>query len=125
MLQTRYLGAERAKRKIRRMNEKKFVFDWDAGDDTSRDYNPIYAERHEVQLFGRGHLAGIDVAAQRLNKSQIYQDILEERRTTEEKAQVRTAAKCCSLRTPQYAVRSMLSLHLTHHDRVMMHVVVL
>ena len=37
------------------------MFDWDAGEDTSLDYNPIYKERHNVQLFGRGHLAGIDI----------------------------------------------------------------
>ena len=47
------------------MNEKKFVFDWDGGDDTSVDYNPIYANKHEVQLFGRGNIAGIDVASQK------------------------------------------------------------
>ena len=46
---------------MRRMNDRKFVFDWDAGEDTSVDYNPIYKERHQVQLFGRGHLAGIDM----------------------------------------------------------------
>ena len=46
---------------MRRLNDRKFVFDWDAGDDTSVDYNPIYKEKHSVQLFGRGHIAGIDL----------------------------------------------------------------
>ncbi len=49
------------KKKIRRLNDRKFVFDWDAGEDTSVDYNPLYKERHQVQLFGRGHIAGIDI----------------------------------------------------------------
>ena len=43
------------------MNDRKFVFDWDAGEDTSNDYNPLYKERHQVQFFGRGHIAGIDI----------------------------------------------------------------
>ena len=46
---------------MRRLNDRKFVFDWDAGDDTSLDYNPIYKEKHEVQFYGRGHVAGIDI----------------------------------------------------------------
>lgn len=49
------------KRRIRRLNDRKFVFDWDAGDDTSQDYNFLYKERHTVQFFGRGHIAGIDI----------------------------------------------------------------
>ena len=49
------------KRRIRRLNDRKFVFDWDAGDDTSQDYNQLYKEKHSVQFFGRGHIAGIDI----------------------------------------------------------------
>ena len=37
------------------------MFDWDATDDTSVDYNPLYKEKHQIQLFGRGHRAGIDL----------------------------------------------------------------
>jgi hypothetical protein len=33
------------------LNERKFVFDWDAGDDTSHDYNPLYNEKHHIQVF--------------------------------------------------------------------------
>ena len=43
------------------MNDRKFVFDWDATDDTSVDYNPLYKEKHQIQLYGRGHRAGIDL----------------------------------------------------------------
>ena len=59
--QERYLGIIKKKKRIRRMNDRKFVFDWDAGEDTSNDYNPLYKERHQVQFFGRGHIAGIDI----------------------------------------------------------------
>ena len=86
-IRDRYLGAEKVKRKIRRMNEKKFVFDWDNDQDTSRDYNPIYKERHEVQLFGRGHMAGIDVSLQKKQNNLFYSDLMERRRTAEEKSQ--------------------------------------
>lgn len=60
-LQERYLGQVRKKKRARRFNERKFVFDWHVAEDTSDDYNPLYKERHQVQLFGRGHLAGIDL----------------------------------------------------------------
>ena len=55
------MGVARKKKKIRRLNDRKFVFDWDIGEDTSTDYNPIYKQRHQIQLFGRGHIAGIDL----------------------------------------------------------------
>ena len=51
----------RRKKRVRRLNDRKFVFDWDAGEDTSLDYNPIYKERHSAQFFGRGHVAGTDI----------------------------------------------------------------
>jgi len=60
-LQERYLGIIRRKKRVRRLNDRKFVFDWDAGEDTSVDYNPIYKDKHHVQFFGRGHVAGIDI----------------------------------------------------------------
>jgi len=47
------MGGKQEKRKIRKMNERKFVFDWDTNEDTAKDFNPIYAERHDLQLFGR------------------------------------------------------------------------
>ena len=46
---TRYLGAGKRKRRVRKMNDRKFVFDWDATEDTAVDYNPIYSERHVNQ----------------------------------------------------------------------------
>lgn len=47
-MQERYLGGKKEKRMIRRMNEKKVVFDWEMTDDTSQDVNPLYAEKHHT-----------------------------------------------------------------------------
>ncbi|XP_046674796.1 probable ATP-dependent RNA helicase DDX23 [Homalodisca vitripennis] len=60
-IKERYLGLVKKKRRVRRLNDRKFVFDWDASEDTSVDYNPLYKERHQVQFFGRGNVAGIDI----------------------------------------------------------------
>ena len=54
-------GIKKKRRRVRRLNDRKFVFDWDATDDTSVDYNPIYKDRHQLQFFGRGQIAGIDL----------------------------------------------------------------
>ncbi|KAF9053563.1 P-loop containing nucleoside triphosphate hydrolase protein [Hymenopellis radicata] len=60
-VRSRYLGVGQKKRKIRKMNDRKFVFDWDATDDTFATENiaPIAQNTPQV-MFGRGHLAGID-----------------------------------------------------------------
>ncbi|VDK63522.1 unnamed protein product [Onchocerca ochengi] len=81
-------GGQREKRKRgRRLHERKFIFDWDAGEDTSNDYNKLYQNRHEVQFFGRGSIAGMDVNAQKKQKSEFYANLMEKRRTKEEKQQ--------------------------------------
>ncbi|KAI6211556.1 RNA helicase [Aphelenchoides besseyi] len=97
-IRSRYLGATKEKRKRgRRLHERKFIFDWDAGEDTSSDYNKLYQDRHEVQFFGRGSIAGVDVNAQKKEKSEFYQKIMEHRRTDDEKkheeVRVETARK--------------------------------
>jgi ATP-dependent RNA helicase DDX23/PRP28 len=64
LVRTRYMGAEQqqstfsAQKKRRRTTEKKFNFDWNAEEDTSPDYNPIYSQRAEATLYGRGRLGG-------------------------------------------------------------------
>ena len=66
LIRQRYMGAEQnvssfsAQKKRRRTTEKKFNFEWNAEEDTTPDYNPIYANRSEVSFFGRGRLAGFD-----------------------------------------------------------------
>ncbi|KAI0983348.1 hypothetical protein GJ496_003453 [Pomphorhynchus laevis] len=86
-IKERYLGIIKKRKKIRRLNDRKFVFDWDAGEDTSTDYNPLYKQRHEIQFYGRGHFAGTDIKQQRKEQSKFYGDLLELRRTKAEKDQ--------------------------------------
>lgn len=62
-LRKRYMGSETAStfsasKKRKRTTEKKFNFEWNAEEDTSTDYNPLYQTRMQANLFGRGHLAG-------------------------------------------------------------------
>lgn len=85
--QERYLGIKERKKRQRRQNDRKFVFDWDVGEDTATDYNPLYKEKHELQLLGRGHVAGIDIKAQKKEHAAFYNQLMEKRRTVEEKEQ--------------------------------------
>ncbi|KDR81517.1 hypothetical protein GALMADRAFT_239515 [Galerina marginata CBS 339.88] len=62
-IRSRYLGVDRKKRRIRKMNDRKFVFDWDAQDDTFAEDSPVAvgSNRQGAQvMFGRGRLAGMD-----------------------------------------------------------------
>jgi ATP-dependent RNA helicase DDX23/PRP28 len=92
-IRERYLGLIKKKRRVRRLNDRKFVFDWDASEDTSVDYNPLYKERHQVQFFGRGNVAGIDIKAQKRDQSKFYGELLERRRTEAEKEQEKVRLK--------------------------------
>ena len=47
-----------AKKKRKRTTDKKFNFEWNTEEDTSPDYNPLYATRSENNFFGRGRLGG-------------------------------------------------------------------
>lgn len=66
LIRQRYMGAEMnvstfsALKKRRRTTEKKFNFEWNAEEDTTPDYNPIYNTRAETNFFGRGRLGGFD-----------------------------------------------------------------
>ncbi|KAH9951916.1 DEAD-domain-containing protein [Amylocystis lapponica] len=62
-IRSRYLGVDKKKRKIRKMNDRKFVFDWDEQDDTYSAETPaaVGSQRQGAQvMFGRGHIAGMD-----------------------------------------------------------------
>ncbi|OAF71085.1 hypothetical protein A3Q56_01120, partial [Intoshia linei] len=80
-IKSRYLGGDKKKKKIRRLNDRKFVFDWDVGDDTSTDYNPVYKNKHALQFYGRGYVAGIDLLQQKKEQTEFYGDLLFKRRT--------------------------------------------
>ena len=62
LIKQQYLGSEKQRKKVLKPSEKfRFNFDWEAGDDTSRDLNPLYNSTHEAALlFGRGMRAGVD-----------------------------------------------------------------
>ncbi|KAK2851656.1 hypothetical protein Q5P01_007932 [Channa striata] len=92
-IKERYLGGMKKRRRTRHLNDRKFVFEWDASEDTSVDYNPIYKEKHQVQLYGRGFIAGIDLKQQKREQSRFYGDLMEKRRTLEEKEQEETRLK--------------------------------
>ncbi|ELU43883.1 pre-mRNA-splicing ATP-dependent RNA helicase PRP28 [Rhizoctonia solani AG-1 IA] len=53
-IRSRYLGVDKKKRKIRKMNDRKFVFDWDEQEDTGS------TQQSSAVMFGRGHLAGME-----------------------------------------------------------------
>ncbi|KAM3181394.1 DEAD (Asp-Glu-Ala-Asp) box polypeptide 23 [Hymenolepis weldensis] len=87
-IKERYLGQKRfTKRRQRRLNERKFVFDWDASEDTSQDYNPLYKDKHQIQFFGRGHIGGIDIKQQKKELGKFYSSLIESRRTDAQKEQ--------------------------------------
>ena len=80
LIKQRYMGADlnqstfSAKKKRRRTTEKKFNFEWNAEEDTSPDYNPLYQARAEANFYGRGRLGGFsedlaDGAAQKYAKA--------------------------------------------------------
>ncbi|KAK2741233.1 mRNA splicing protein prp28 [Myotisia sp. PD_48] len=75
LIRQRYMGADQtsnfsAKKKRRRTTERKFNFEWNAEEDTSPDYNPLYQTRAEAGFFGRGRLAGFadEVAADHMKR---------------------------------------------------------
>lgn len=63
-IRSRYLGVDKKKRKIRKMNDRKFVFDWDEQEDTFADSSSAMMDPGlkpgGAVMFGRGHLAGMD-----------------------------------------------------------------
>jgi ATP-dependent RNA helicase DDX23/PRP28 len=66
LIRQRYMGADMnvstfsAVKKRKRTTEKKFNFEWNAEEDTTPDYNPIYNNRTAPSFFGRGRLGGFD-----------------------------------------------------------------
>lgn len=87
MIKQQYLGTEKVKKKARKPSEKFHLnFDWEAGDDTSRDLNPIYNNTHEAALlFGSGKRAGVDIQEQRKQAVEHQRQLLKKMR----EAQVR------------------------------------
>lgn len=92
-IRSRYLGVDKKKRKIRKMSDKKFVFDWDEQDDTFNDASSVASalaatpglsgKKAGAVMFGRGHLAGMDDGGvQEANTANRHADAIERRRAT-------------------------------------------
>ncbi|KIY50917.1 P-loop containing nucleoside triphosphate hydrolase protein [Fistulina hepatica ATCC 64428] len=83
-IRSRYLGVDssRKKRKIRKMNDRKFVFDWDAGDDTYDDTNTFAVpEQSTVQGQGpRRHIGGMDLSVVAKDSNPQLADPMERRK---------------------------------------------
>lgn len=69
LIRQRYLGPEvnkstfSAQKKRRRTTEKKFNFEWDPDEDTSKDYDPVY-QNQASSMIGAGRLAGFGPEAE-------------------------------------------------------------
>ncbi len=72
------MGGAKKERKLIKPSEKfkqVFQFEWDASDDTSKDSNPLYSKRANINaLYGRGYIAGIDMREQR--KGSAFMEVL-------------------------------------------------
>jgi len=83
-----YLGKKENKKRVIKPSEKFaniFKFDWDAKEDTSRDNNPLYAQRLEViPLFGRGYVAGVDMVEQRKHNHKFLEALARKRNEGDE-----------------------------------------
>lgn len=81
-IRTRYLGVDKKKRKIRKMNDKKFVFDWDELEDTFSGAPVDMGARGAALMFGRGHLAGMDGDNVGSRESERHADPMERRKAS-------------------------------------------
>ncbi|PNS18984.1 hypothetical protein CAC42_6079 [Sphaceloma murrayae] len=83
LIRQRYMGPEAkeskfsALKKRKRTTEKKFNFEWDAEEDTTKSANALYQSRQEASFFGRGKLGGSDVSD--MSGAIAYAKLLEER----------------------------------------------
>ena len=52
-----------------------------------------YKQKHQIHLYGRGFVAGIDVKSQKKTQSEFYNEIIEKRRSAQEKEQEKSVLK--------------------------------
>ena len=64
MIKGQFYGTTKEKKRIIKAGDKfkqVFMFEWDTKEDTSQDFNPLYAKKHDPKiLFGKGYMAGVD-----------------------------------------------------------------
>lgn len=68
-IRNRYMNVDREPKhkRVKRMDDKKFVFDWDTKEDTSSSQ-----KIHSAVFFGRGMIAGIDQLVQKESSTKYY-----------------------------------------------------
>lgn len=90
------MGSAKRERKIKKIGNKKFEFEWNVEEDTCRkEVDPIYANRHTNQLLGRGYIAGIDHSHQEKDRK-FYEEIVKDR--TDGYLKLNAVVLCCSKR---------------------------
>lgn len=77
------MGVQEKEQKLRKKNDKRFLFDWDSREDTFNE-DPLYAERKGATLFGKGHIAGMDMREQKKRKGEYYDALIKARKTEDE-----------------------------------------
>jgi ATP-dependent RNA helicase DDX23/PRP28 len=112
LIRQRYMGPEMnqstfsAKKKRRRTTEQKFNFDWDPEEDTSREHDPLYAGRIQLNATGK-NLDPVEMAYENARKH--AQSIAE--RDAENGAQRAKEILDSAERAKQRANRYMLGKH--------------
>lgn len=81
-IRSRYLGVDKKKRKVRKMNDRKFVFDWDEQEDTLEGGEAPSSSVKAPVMFGRGHLAGMDDGPRERGQDERHTDVMERRQAT-------------------------------------------
>jgi ATP-dependent RNA helicase DDX23/PRP28 len=83
-IRKQYYGENKQTKRVYKASERtKFVFDWDASEDTSHDINNLYDQKHEaILLFGKGKRAGMDEREQEKN-AKFYTDYLQDKAKNE------------------------------------------
>ncbi|KAF2156823.1 pre-mRNA-splicing ATP-dependent RNA helicase PRP28 [Myriangium duriaei CBS 260.36] len=83
-IRQRYMGSEAAtskfsaSKKRKRTTEKKFNFEWDLEEDTTKNTDALYQTRQEANFFGRGRLGGFADTGD-MTKALDYAKMIEER----------------------------------------------
>ncbi|KAF1744343.1 hypothetical protein MXB_2603 [Myxobolus squamalis] len=88
-IKERYFGTTKRKRKIRSYTERKFVFDWDGSEDTSRDYNDLYKLFVEIDTKIGIKFNFLD-AVQKKELTKFYSDLMNKRRSEQEIERAKT-----------------------------------
>ncbi|EGG17037.1 putative RNA helicase [Cavenderia fasciculata] len=76
-IKNEYYGEKKeAKKKPKKSERTRFVFEWDAAEDTSSDYNALYTNKVQAKpQFGRGVMGGFESTSRRLPSGEPEKDV--------------------------------------------------